>query len=197
MKNIILTLLAIAILISCVSCNNGKVKESDVEECEIPYTVYDMNEFLQYITDSQEDTNTVDISINGGSDNLTIPIPKLIKEGYTFLCATDGSYWWNFTFVPDEYSTDEPVFFGYEILVSKNLNTIDIVAEQCGVTVVDNYANHQTPNSNLLLINMENRLVSVQSLGNVPCIDTPEKLSEYFVFEDYTIGDDNSNVAIK
>ena len=77
----------------------------------------------------------------------------------------------------------------------KNLNTFDIVADQFGVTVIDNYANHKTPNTNMMIINMENRLVSIQSRGSAPVIDTPEKLSEYFVFEDYIIENDNYNVV--
>ena len=112
-----------------------------------------------------------------------------------FLHGEEGNNDWHFLFVTDEYSPEEPTFSGYIISVCKNLNTFDIVADQFGVTAIDNYANHKTPNTNMMIINMENRLVSIQSRGSAPVIDTPEKLSEYFVFEDYIIENDNSNVV--
>ena len=195
MKKIMLMLFAILIIISCISCNKEEAKSSDVVDCEISYTFSDENEFLQYIVEAQKTLTDDNISVNATSNNMTLPIPKLTKEGYVFLYGEEGNNDWHFWFVTDEYSPEEPTFSGYIISVCKNLNTFNIVADQFGVTVIDNYANHKTPNTHMMIINMENRLVSIQSRGSAPVIDTPEKLSEYFVFEDYIIKNDNSNVV--
>ena len=195
MKKIMLILLAIVIVISCISCNKEEAKSSDVIGCEFPDTFSDENEFLQYIVEAQKTLTDDNISVNATSNNMTLPIPKLIKEGYAFSYGFESNNDWNFMFPTDEYSPEEPTFSGYIISVCKNLNTFDIVADQFGVTAIDNYANHKTTNTNMMIINMENRLVSIQSRGSAPVIDTPEKLSEYFVFEDYIIENDNSNVV--
>jgi hypothetical protein len=195
MKKILsLTLIAL-LLFSLFSCNKEEAKSSDVIGCEFPDTFSDENEFLQYIVEAQKTLTDDNISVNATSNNLTIPIPKLIKEGYAFSYGFESNNDWNFLFPTDEYSPEEPTFSGYIISVCKNLNTFDIVADQFGVTAIDNYANHKTPNTNMMIINMENRLVYIQSRGSAPVIDTPEKLSEYFVFEDYIIENDNSNVV--
>lgn len=195
MKKIMLMLLAIVIVISCISCNKEEAKSSDAVDCENLDTFSDENEFLQYIAESKKDLTDDNISVNATSNNLTIPIPKLIKEGYAFSYGFESNNDWNFVFPTDEYLPYESTFSGYIISVCKNLNTFDIVADQFGVTVIDNYANHKTPNTHMMIINMENRLVSIQSRGSAPVIDTPEKLSEYFTFEDYIIENDNSNVV--
>lgn len=195
MKKILsLTLIAL-LLFSLFSCNKEEAKSSDVVDCEISYTFSDENEFLQYIVEAQKTLTDDNISVNATSNNMTLPIPKLIKEGYVFLYGEEGNNDWHFLFVTDEYSPEEPTFSGYIISVCKNLNTFDIVADHLGVTAIDNYANHKTPNTNMMIINMENRLVSIQSRGSAPVIDTPEKLSEYFIFEDCIIENDNSNVV--
>ena len=195
MKKIMLILLAIVIVISCISCNKEEAKSSDVIGCEFPDTFSDENEFLQYIVEAQKTLTDDNISVNATSNNLTIPIPKLIKEGYVFSYGFESNNDWNFVFPTDEYLPYESTFSGYIISVCKNLNTFDIVADHLGVTAIDNYANHKTPNTNMMIINMENRLVYIQSRGSAPVIDTPEKLSEYFIFEDYIIENDNSNVV--
>ena len=195
MKKILsLTLIAL-LLFSLFSCNKEEAKSSDVVDCEISYTFSDENEFLQYIVEAQKTLTDDNISVNATSNNMTLPIPKLIKEGYVFLYGEEGNNDWHFLFVTDEYSPEEPTFSGYIISVCKNLNTFDIVADHLGVTAIDNYANHKTPNTNMMIINMENRLVYIQSRGSAPVIDTPEKLSEYFIFEDCIIENDNSNVV--
>ena len=195
MKKILsLTLIAL-LLFSLFSCNKEEAKSSDVVDCEISYTFSDENEFLQYIVEAQKTLTDDNISVNATSNNMTLPIPKLIKEGYVFLYGEEGNNDWHFLFVTDEYSPEEPTFSGYIISVCKKLNTFDIVADHLGVTAIDNYANHKTPNTNMMIINMENRLVYIQSRGSAPVIDTPEKLSEYFIFEDYIIENDNSNVV--
>ena len=195
MKKILsLTLIAL-LLFSLFSCNKEEAKSSDVVDCEISYTFSDENEFLQYIVEAQKTLTDDNISVNATSNNMTLPIPKLIKEGYVFLYGEEGNNDWHFLFVTDEYSPEEPTFSGYIISVCKKLNTFDIVADHLGVTAIDNYANHKTPNTNMMIINMENRLVYIQSRGSAPVIDTPEKLSEYFIFEDCIIENDNSNVV--
>ena len=147
MKKIMLMLLAIVIVISCISCNKEEAKNSDVVDCEISYTFSDENEFLQYIVEAQKTLTDDNISVNATSNNMTLPIPKLIKEGYVFLYGEEGNNDWHFLFVTDEYSPEEPTFSGYIISVCKNLNTFDIVADHLGVTAIDNYANHKTPNT--------------------------------------------------
>ena len=147
MKKILsLTLIAL-LLFSLFSCNKEEAKSSDVVDCEISYTFSDENEFLQYIVEAQKTLTDDNISVNATSNNMTLPIPKLIKEGYVFLYGEEGNNDWHFLFVTDEYSPEEPTFSGYIISVCKKLNTFDIVADHLGVTAIDNYANHKTPNT--------------------------------------------------
>ena len=196
MKNIILILLIISILFSVVSCNNVKEKNTDTIDCEKPYTVTEMNEFLQYISESQKNSTTNVVYPNGASNYYSIPIPKLINEDYKFLYAEDAKNEWVFAFSPNDFDVyEQPSFIGIYVCISKNLNTFDVIVDQFDMTVVDNYAFSEKHNT--LLIEINNRRIEIVSQDASVVIDSPEKLNEYFEFEDYTIGDDNSNVAIK
>jgi hypothetical protein len=195
MKKLIIILLAISIIFSFISCSKGEKNDTEDLACKPPYTVYDINEFLQYISKSQETLITNSISQNGASNYYSIPIPKIINKDYQFVLAQDNRDEWAFAFASNDYAPSEDVFKGIWIVISKNLDTFDVLVNQLDMTVADNYAFSEKHNT--LLIEINNRRIQILSKDTSVVIDSPEKLSEYFVFEDYIIGSNNSNVVIE
>lgn len=206
MKKFIFALLILIILLSLVACNkesesvldnipSDEATSSESENASIEYDSHpiryyskDLDVFIQNVTTVIGDMREESILAKGETKKEPVPIPEILSEDFVFVSAEDMPSSFKFYYNSTKQGSEHFWYSdGICVTVNKLATSFEETMSHYNLPIKDGIAYEEA--SNQIHINFNGRLVSIDfpDSDSFVKIDTREKVSEYFKFDDQQI----------